>query len=645
LYGAPARAQVSFESAPKPSAAPKTSAVIGRTPTASLIFAALLSCGLSATTAAEKAAPVEPPSDGSVPDKTAPPDSVTRKTAPETAVPPAEARKLVAAGIRLYENGHYKEAVEKFGQALTGLPDSQITAFNRGRAHHAAGETKDAENDYLAAATGPDRQTAVKAWFALGCLDAETAHKAVGEDPAGVKAEVWNETREQLRNAVSRWRRCLEMEPTHAEARQNIETTLWWLKHWFDVRMRRERDERRRDADLMQFLEYLLTAQKLLRQNTEALPPARGQALNEYAQLRRDQKYLVEEIPFLKDKIADALTPPQPTAAAGPSAPAQPPPNPPTAENKELEQKREEAKVWLSQKAADAGKAMNVAVKNLTAGDAEGATNAQTQALAELRELWSLVAPFPAILNHDLQAQRGLNEAWEDHLPTPETAAERKETPVPPEKNLRAEWLREQEETARLTDLLAPKALQMAAMIEQQAQAVEKPPAAEKDDQAHVPPNQAEQMEQLKKALQKAVELGPKAAVEMRGAVDALRADRLPEALEKGREALKLLEEIEKELPKSEAQKNQDDQREEENREQQKQADRQKEKEAEEQKQEENERRHSEQKKEKAEEQKPEREKAERMLRLARERERKYRELKRAKEAARYKAAPTDKDW
>lgn len=132
-------------------------------------------------------------------------------TAPAAAPAPGWAERLLyssrertRAGIAAYEKGDGAAAMDALDAAARLAPDSPLARFNRGTAHLAA-KAPDAAALLDLAARGADPAVAPAAWYNLG-----NARWASG-DP---------------RAAIAAYRETLRREPTHGDAKFNLELAL-----------------------------------------------------------------------------------------------------------------------------------------------------------------------------------------------------------------------------------------------------------------------------------------------------------------------------------------------------------------------------------------------------------------------------------
>ncbi|MGD0088774.1 MAG: VWA domain-containing protein [Planctomycetota bacterium] len=496
-------------------------------------------------------------------------------------------RKAVSEGLALYAKDDFEHARDKFGQAAEQFRKSQDSAeaaiafFDAGCAAQRKGDTEKAREAYLEAGLARNQQLAAEAHFNLGCSAAESARTLAGERPAELAPDKRQEVIDKLLDAASRFRCCLGIQPAHAGARKNIELAREWVKYYTDKWRELDRQRRRREANLLQFLDYLISTERALREGVKELKPA--SPLDDFAEGKRLQEELEEEIGPLKEKIQEALAPPQrqqPSAQPG----AAPAPQP-QADPKQLEEALKLLQGW----ADAAGDKMKGAAERLSARQPAPAAEEQKGAVAELENIWAAVAPFDVVLARDLAEQtrivHTLKPETDEEEAAKEGAAGQKAEEKAPDKKMAekkaedkdktaaasgekllsdeesVELAEEQGHTGRRTVLLKLKAEQelkhaeqMPAGQPQPAPPVQQPgPKSSQDDDKKPaqPPAQLDP-EKIKAGLRKAVELAPKAAEKMSAAAGSLRDKKAEEAYPNAEEARKILDEIAKAQPKQE---------------------------------------------------------------------------------------------
>ena len=525
-----------------------------------------------------------------------------------------ESHEQVREGLRHYQAAEYDSAQKLFATATEELDKSRssqaaISAFDEACALHRKGDKEKARERYLKAGLSPDKTISTASHFNLGTLSAENARSIAGTYPENVAAEDRQKILDELKQAVASYRHALELNPEHQPSRRNLELVRTWIKYYSDRWNEIDRQKRRDESDLIQFLEFLMMTQTALKQSVQQLP--QNASLDVYAQLKKNQDELAEELPFLREKIAKELQPQ--STPSGPGASSQPLPP-------ELKQGIELLQSW-SDKAADE---MQAASSQLFKAKPADAVAHQQGAVAQLDQIWDAVIPFHPLLAKELDEQTAIAEQLSLHETTasaaPEdspsdapalpdgfvpispaadpttssvasekaaeatTAAEKiksnnpkaASTPLPSDVILDESALlrlMEQQSTAlRKARLLAPKAQAELSRLEANpAEAVAAEPVAAEPvlgaspDATVADQNAAPRVdpEKLKQGLQKAVELSPKAVESMQLAVDHLQRKDSKLAAAPAEEARRILEEIQNAQPEQPQQdQNKEDQEE-----------------------------------------------------------------------------------
>ena len=479
----------------------------------------------------------------------------------------------VRDGMRLYRADDFEKAREKFAQAREefGRSDagkSAIAAFDEACASHRKGDVAHARECYLQAGLAHDKSLAAAAHFNLGTLASEEARKLAGEHPETVAPEKRQEIVDQLKAAVASFRHSLELQPENTRARRDIELVRQWIKYYGDKWQAYDREKRRQEMNLVAFLEFLIETQRALRESVKALP---GTATaDSFAELKRVQDELQEEILPLKEKIKTELRPAQGAAGAVAQGGSQ-----------ELEKGLALLQGW----ADAAGEKMHSAGSKLLSRLVEGAATDQQSAIDEMERIWDAVIPFHPLLARDLADQTQIAGALHaETAPESKVGDEKASEKKAPdrEKNVSksanaqaggghpvlanddedlARLAETQDRTQRRTQLLKLKAeAELARLKEQPAAVAPKEadkPSAGKDSSKNAPDEKAKPVdpEKIKAGYQKA-SWRPKATwrTRMERAENAKLKDR-PAAYPPAEEARKILEEIQKAQPPEEQQK------------------------------------------------------------------------------------------
>jgi hypothetical protein len=419
----------------------------------------------------------------------------------------------VEEGIARFREGKLEEAWKLFSDADVSMPENRRIAFNRAAVRHAQGDAEAARPLYVKAISVKDPELTARTHYNLGTLEAERARALFGEKPADVPPEKRQEGVAGLQQAVRHYRSCLELEPTHKDARHNLELIRLWLKHMADVWAKKDREKQREELDLLSFVELLIDEERRLQDSVvslarEADSPRRREAIR---QLASAQRKLGEEIDPLKKKISETLKAPQ-------------------AQGSDDEQ-RKRFEETLHGWADDAGKAMAKAADDANGTLLDESRGFQAEALDALYRIWSTVAPFERTLQRSIQLEEGVVEGT---------------SPLANEKELPDLFplVRDQERVNALAGLLPAKA-------EQGRKQLEAPPSPAPEGDDKQKEEQKKLKEGLKQAFEKAIELAPKVEA-LAGEAAKHLGEKMPkDALPKEEEALKLLKEIAKSFPQS----------------------------------------------------------------------------------------------
>lgn len=537
-----------------------------------------------------------------------------------------ESHEQVREGLKHYQAAEYDSAEKLFASAAAELDKTRslqaaVAAFDEACALHRKGDKEKARERYLKAGLSPDKTLATAAHFNLGTLSAENARSIAGDNPENVVKEDRQRILDELKQAVASYRHALEMNPDHQQSRRNLELVRTWIKYYSDRWNEIDRQKRRDESNLIQFLEFLMTTQTAMQDSLRKLPE--NVPLDVYAQFKKDQDKLAEELPFLREKIAAELLPQGSSPGAGPSPPsASPPSASPQSISPEVKAGIELLQSW-SDKAADS---MRSAARALLKAKAPDAVTHQQEAVTHLDQIWDAVIPFHPLLAKELSDQTTIAEqlapldiapssspensesaasprpeGFVPISPAAESSEQTTETDKPADNTLTAHngedadkanntddgvnsspsagsapfspgaefndselqhLLEQQSKTLRKARLLAPKAQAELSRLETNpAETVSAAPVPEVtpdgDPASAIPATQVDP-EKIRQGLQKAVELSPKAVEAMELAVDHLQRKDPKSAAAPAEEARRILEEIQNAQPE-EPQKDQDD--------------------------------------------------------------------------------------
>jgi tetratricopeptide (TPR) repeat protein len=447
-----------------------------------------------------------------------------------------EAARKVSEGIAQFQGGDFKTAAELFKAANEALPDDLRIAFDRGCAYAAAGEYDQAVEQFQKSAAAPDHKLATLAHYNLGSVAVAKARAQAGEKPEEAVGDARRATLESLLQAAKHYRDCLDIDPENTDARYNLETIRLWTKYIQDVWQQRDRQKRREEMNLLQYLEWLENEERALRQTSKDLESVKPSPQQREAVRAAEnaQRTLTEEIQPLKDKIA--------AAASGPAQ------QPGRNAAGQVSADMQKAVELLSRLADEVNRKMTSAADSLAGGALPEAFKSQTEAVEMIDQIFMAVSPYVNLVKRGIDRQEALIDQEQPALEGSEAA-----------------W--KQRFIARYGRILSAKARLELERLESMPGAKQGPPKkADEDSKPSTSEEPAPEKEQpvadeqttaqqqqrdMKEALQMGITSAPKVEKLASEAASLLEEDKPKEALPKQQEALKLLKEM---LPKQQQQ-------------------------------------------------------------------------------------------
>jgi len=540
-----------------------------------------------------------------------------------------DGRGKAAEGIGLFRSGDFAAAERAFTEADVALPENPRIAFGRGCALQALDDFDKAAGFYRQAALARDAELAAAARFNLGTLGVRQAMAVFGEHPEAAEPEQREEGLGFLQTAVRHFRDCLDVKPGHQDAQYNLEALRTWIKHMSALWEEADRQKQRDEMNLLQFLEMIQRTQLEIRTAVEELTglddsPKRREALG---MTESDQRTLRDEIEYLKEKITVALKPAagQPVPAGGQSVPTGGQSGPSVEEI-------EKGLALLHNWSDEAAEQMIAAADLLAGGSPAAAPAPQWEAFERLDRIFGALAPFQAMVMKAIEVEQGLVDETRP-LAGDEEAGDGTGGSKEPLDAGGADWIdmeRFQERVTRWAGVLPIKAEQAAAQLESmppgqvtpgQIQPGQIQPGEEEARQAL-----EEQLKEMKKACEKAVELAPRIEELSQETARLLQDEKPAEALPGEEEILTLLEEIASHFPRQEQDQQQQDEQQDEQGDQQEQQ-------------------QPQEKQDRPMEQDQRKVDAEAVLRKAQERERKHKEERKKMMDALGRTVTVEKDW
>jgi len=521
----------------------------------------------------------------------------------------------VEEGIRCFKRGELEAAGKAFAEADVSRPDDLIIAFDRACVYATQGDNDKAIEFFQKASMSRDGKLALKAKYNLGTLSSSRAKEIFGEKPEDADEQTRQEGVELLVRAVKRYRECVDLDKNYKDARYNIELIRLWIKHMQAIWKNKDNQKAREEMDLLKFLAWIEERQTELRNQCRIIVPSADSPLRRQAltEAETEQRSIIDEIDPLKAKIEQTLTEP-----AGQQAPG----NQPGAQGQVDQDKLEQALKVLNGWIDEAREAMTEAA-DLVCGLPEDAMKSQLKALDSLNRIFSALAPFPNVLEKSLGSEKIIVDETHPYVEGSFEEDEEFDSQIFDDLAWR------QNRVSGWSQVLDRKAKESLKDLEKKTEAMAQ--GGGNQTQPGVDPEEVKkQMDVLKKALEKAIELSPKIHSLTTDAADDLAKMNPAAALPNEEEAFKLLKEIAEAMPKNDQNKqgdqNKDQQKNDQNKKEQKQ-------------------KPENQEQQNKKKQQISKEEAERMLQKAREREQEHRKRMENLQRLLSKPGKVKKDW
>lgn len=133
-----------------------------------------------------------------------------------------QARKEVAEGNRLYEEGRYGEAHERYVEALRNAPGTPLIRFNEGNALYQSQEYQRALEAFEDVATGEAGELNASAWYNLGNTFVR---------------------QQQLPQALEAYKQALRRKPGDVDAKHNLEVVLGLMDQQQDQQQQQDQEQ------------------------------------------------------------------------------------------------------------------------------------------------------------------------------------------------------------------------------------------------------------------------------------------------------------------------------------------------------------------------------------------------------------------
>ncbi|XZE33335.1 VWA domain-containing protein [Pirellulaceae bacterium SH501] len=364
-------------------------------------------------------------------------------------------------------------------------------AFRRAYSEHINGNSEEAIDWYEQASRSADPKLVSAAQFNLGKLYLDQIPSEVFTSVENVPAEDRSRVETLAALAIDSFANSLELRPDKQDAKEALEASKQWIaaakRDWRlqDLRAKVEK------SGGLKALQDLASSQFGLLQETQepgvAVSPVR---LGELAQ--RESK-LLEELEIIRLQIRKEL------ANAGAPDTGSPTSN------------QDDDSQVIDRIVAECKSAMERGRIQLNEFALQEAANELTSALQSIENTWNLLAPYEAVLDRAVREQEELVKQFDSS------------DPVADDKSNNS-WSQREAWNRKRASLLAEKAAQTLAM--------------------QSPPEKEQGADSVKGYLEKAIEIGPRAADAMRSALNHALAKDSAATKGKADEALQLLREL-----------------------------------------------------------------------------------------------------
>lgn len=150
-----------------------------------------------------------------------------------------------AEGNRLYDQGKFNEAADKYGEGLVDSPASPLLQFNRGAALYKQGKYAEAITALTTVAASPDNEWAARAAFNLGNAQYQLGANAEQSDPQAAIAS--------YEQAMASYKRSMGADPRDEGAKYNHELVEYKLaelkKRLEEERKKKEEEQKKKEEE------------------------------------------------------------------------------------------------------------------------------------------------------------------------------------------------------------------------------------------------------------------------------------------------------------------------------------------------------------------------------------------------------------
>jgi len=146
------------------------------------------------------------------------------------------ARQMLQQGNRLYGDGQYTDAINKYNEALVEQPQALEPKFNKANGYYRMDDLGEAIDLYQEVATGSkDMALVAKAKYNLGNCFFQRGSKQRDSD--------LQKALEDMRTSITYWRQALDIDPKNEKAARNIEVARLTIKDILDQLKQQQKDQ------------------------------------------------------------------------------------------------------------------------------------------------------------------------------------------------------------------------------------------------------------------------------------------------------------------------------------------------------------------------------------------------------------------
>lgn len=214
------------------------------------------------------------------------------------------ARGLVNQANKLYTQGKYNDAINKYDQALTENPDALVPKFDKADSYYRLDDLADAISAYEeVAAKSKDMKLVAKAKYNLGNSFFQRGSKQKDSD--------LQKALDDFKTSISYWRGVLDIEPGNEKAAKNIEVARLVMKDILDQLNKQKQQEPNQPQEPNQSQKQQQQKQDKKEQQKNSQSDQQNQQQQQQKQQEQQQKQQQNSQQKEPNKPADANQPKQ----------------------------------------------------------------------------------------------------------------------------------------------------------------------------------------------------------------------------------------------------------------------------------------------------------------------------------------------